>query len=227
MKIYVTGDTHIPHDIHKLNSHNFPEGKSLTKDDVVIILGDFGLLWNNIPDKEELWWTNWLNSQPWTTLFVDGNHENFYRLNQLPQRQLFGGTVGEVSPSIFHLKRGELYTIANRSFFTFGGAMSVDKEHRVEHLSWWPEEVPSYAEMSYGLTQLRTKPDFILTHTCPASLISGFLHDYIKCNDPTSKYLEQIWHNHPDFEHWYFGHMHVDTTWRNFTCCYNKIIQIL
>jgi len=88
MKVFITGDTHIPHDIHKLNSRNFPKGKSLTKDDVVIVLGDFGLLWNNIPDKEELWWTNWLNSQPWTTLFVDGNHENFYRLNQLPQRQL-------------------------------------------------------------------------------------------------------------------------------------------
>jgi calcineurin-like phosphoesterase family protein len=80
LKVYVTGDTHCPIDIKKLNSENFQEGKTLTKDDVVIILGDFGLLWKDIPDKEEKYWTNWLNNKPWTTLFVDGNHENHNRL---------------------------------------------------------------------------------------------------------------------------------------------------
>ena len=45
-RIFLTGDTHIPIDISKLNSKNFPEGKNLTKDDYVIVLGDFGLLWN-------------------------------------------------------------------------------------------------------------------------------------------------------------------------------------
>jgi hypothetical protein len=25
MKVFITGDTHIPHDIHKLNSRNFPK----------------------------------------------------------------------------------------------------------------------------------------------------------------------------------------------------------
>ena len=43
MKIYVTGDTHIPIDISKLNMREFPEQKELTREDYVIILGDFGL----------------------------------------------------------------------------------------------------------------------------------------------------------------------------------------
>ena len=46
MAIYVTGDTHQSIDIHKLTTSNFPEQKELTKNDYVIICGDFGLLWN-------------------------------------------------------------------------------------------------------------------------------------------------------------------------------------
>ena len=45
--IYVTGDTHIPIDIHKLDDDAFMEQKNLTKDDYVIICGDFGGVWGN------------------------------------------------------------------------------------------------------------------------------------------------------------------------------------
>ena len=44
--IYITGDTHIPIDIKKLNTKNFSEQKTLTKEDYVIICGDFGGVWN-------------------------------------------------------------------------------------------------------------------------------------------------------------------------------------
>ena len=46
MSIYVTGDIHLNHDSAKLNSTFFPEGKILTKNDYVIICGDFGFIWN-------------------------------------------------------------------------------------------------------------------------------------------------------------------------------------
>lgn len=42
--IYVTGDTHGVIDIGKLGFKNFPEGKNLTKNDYVIICGDFGFV---------------------------------------------------------------------------------------------------------------------------------------------------------------------------------------
>ena len=45
--IYLTGDTHISIDIVKLNTNNFPEQKNFTKDDYVIILGDFCLYWHD------------------------------------------------------------------------------------------------------------------------------------------------------------------------------------
>ena len=44
--IYVTGDIHADIDISKLSGKYFPEGKTLTKSDYVIICGDFGLVWD-------------------------------------------------------------------------------------------------------------------------------------------------------------------------------------
>jgi len=73
--IYITGDTHIPIDISKLNAKNFPQQKLLDKDDYVIICGDFGGVWDE--SKEEMFWRNWLHERNFITLFVDGNHENF------------------------------------------------------------------------------------------------------------------------------------------------------
>lgn len=69
-KIFITGDIHAYLDISKLDDDNFLEGKKLTKDDYVIICGDFGLVWNNSPLEYQ--WRDWLKNKPWTTLFVDG-----------------------------------------------------------------------------------------------------------------------------------------------------------
>ncbi|MCD8190254.1 MAG: hypothetical protein LUD78_08575 [Clostridiales bacterium] len=41
--IYLTGDIHGGLDITKLSNRQFPEGKTLTRSDYVIICGDFGL----------------------------------------------------------------------------------------------------------------------------------------------------------------------------------------
>ena len=46
MSIFVTGDIHASYDIAKLSESCFNTA-GLTKDDYVIICGDFGLVWNN------------------------------------------------------------------------------------------------------------------------------------------------------------------------------------
>lgn len=40
--IFVTGDTHTDW-MSRLNSDAFPEGRTMTKDDCVIVCGDFGI----------------------------------------------------------------------------------------------------------------------------------------------------------------------------------------
>ncbi|MDM8195794.1 hypothetical protein QUV98_05625 [Massilimicrobiota timonensis] len=47
-RIFITGDTHGSYDIQKLARKNFPEGKTLTKDDYMIICGDFGCVWGGV-----------------------------------------------------------------------------------------------------------------------------------------------------------------------------------
>ena len=83
-RIFITGDTHGSYDIQKLARKNFPEGKTLTKDDYVMICGDFGCVWGGELAGSDRWWQNWLDEQPWTTLWVDGNHENHDLLKTYP-----------------------------------------------------------------------------------------------------------------------------------------------
>ena len=203
-RIFVTGDTHMPYDVSKLNSKHFPEGKTLTKNDYVIILGDFGLLWNykitdvNIESnpkdkkwsKDEIYWKNWLEEKPWTTLFVDGNHENFDRLYSYPISEWNGGKVQKISDSIIHLMRGEIYIIDGKKIFTFGGARSTDRgdilgpDRAKADIGkyWWMEELPFQSEIDNAINNLEKndfKVDYILTHTLPNNLLmSLYFYDF-------------------------------------------------
>mgnify|MGYP002530722255 CR=1 FL=1 len=88
--IYVTGDCHA--DFTRFNTKIFPEQYEMTKDDYVIICGDFGGVWNRFEEnKHEKHWMDWLEDRPFTTLFCEGNHENFDLLNTLPEKEWNGG----------------------------------------------------------------------------------------------------------------------------------------
>lgn len=69
--IFVTGDTHGDVDVSKLSRKHF-DYTGLTKDDYIIICGDFGFIWTGT-NKDE-WWLKWLNELPCTILWCDGNH---------------------------------------------------------------------------------------------------------------------------------------------------------
>lgn len=96
--LYVTGDTHGALDIRKLNTSNFPEQRSMTKEDYVAIMGDFGLVWDD--GKEDLYWRKWLAGKNFTTLFIDGNHENFDLLKRYEVVEWHGGKVQFINDSI-------------------------------------------------------------------------------------------------------------------------------
>ena len=122
MSVWITGDTHGDW-INRLNVDSFPEQKEMTKDDYVIICGDFGI-WDN--SKREKYNLNWLDDKPFTTLFVSGNHENYDILDSLEMSEWHGGLVNFVRKSDIHLMRGQVFNIEDKTFFTFGGASSHD-----------------------------------------------------------------------------------------------------
>jgi len=210
--IFVTGDTHGRIGIDRLfTDRNLLH---LTKKDTLIILGDFGLIWDNSKRDSQL--LDKLNDLPYQILFVDGNHENHDTLNELPIVDRFNGKVGKVRDSIFHLKRGEIYIIENKTFFTMGGAYSIDKGRRIEGRTWWPEEMPSDEEMIYAkdnLSKNEWSVDFILSHDCSLDTLGvvaafGGFSKSIKPNSLT-RFLNDI-EDKVNFKHWYFGHYHLD-----------------
>lgn len=113
--IYATGDTHGGW-MHRLNMASFPEQKDMKKDDYVIILGDFGLWDDSRRERQAL---DWLEGRSFTTLFVDGNHENYDMLDAMPVQEWRGGKVHALRPSVLHLMRGQVFTIQDRRFFAF------------------------------------------------------------------------------------------------------------
>ena len=230
--IYVTGDCH--QNFRKFNTKIFPEQKEMTKEDYVIICGDFGGVWNKeVENKEEKHLLDWLEEKPFTTLFVDGNHENFDRLYSYPVELWHGGKVHKIRRSVIHLMRGQIYEIDGKSFFTFGGASSHDIEsgildpedpdfkekkkcldrewrsYRVNHITWWAQELPSEEEMQEGRANLAAhdnQVDFIVTHCCATS--TQMLIDAQKLKpDIETDYLEEIKQT-IQFKKWFFGHYH-------------------
>ncbi len=225
--VYLTGDTHIPVDVKKLNMDSFPEQKSLSRDDFVIVLGDFGLLWKE--DKTYFHWKKWFEDKPFTTLWLDGNHESFDMINRLPVSEWHGGKVHFVSDNIIHLMRGQVFDICGKTFFVCGGATSVDKEHRTFGVSWWPEENLSYAECAEALENFdkaKEKVDFILTHTCPLSMLRPMFNlEPLPC--PTAKFLDEIAELAKENIPWYFGHHHIDADRGRWHCLYRRVVRVV
>jgi len=221
MSIYVCGDTHSNIDLEKLTSKKFPEGKKLTKKDFLIILGDFGLVWAATSTRKENYYLNWINEKPWTTLVIPGNHENYDRLfsDEFPTIDFGGSTVRKIRNSIYLLNRGDIYTIENKTIFTIGGGLSIDKSRREEYISWWRQEMPSMNEYWRGLEAMKQKDfnvDYILTHSCSHSTFKKLQsmfdmnHKVDEGEKPLRDYLEWI-EQDSDYKEWHFGHFHIDS----------------
>lgn len=227
--IYITGDTHADF-ITRLKTASFPEQKEMTRNDYVIILGDFGGIWDG--GKAEEHNLDWLKDKPFTTLFIDGNHENYDLLNTYPVSEWHGGKVHFIRPHVIHLMRGQVFHIENKTFWTFGGASSHDisdgilepgdprikeweydliKRFRINHETWWKEELPSEEEMCEGrnsMENINNEVDFILTHCGPSSIVALYSYGDYK-PDVLTNYLEEIRQN-VNYKKWFMGHYHED-----------------
>ena len=226
--IYVTGDTHGLQDFNKL--HIFAgEHPELTKDDFVIIAGDFGAVWSNATLAENL---RYYKELPFTVLFVDGNHENFNLLETFPVEEWHGGKIHRIKPDIIHLMRGQVFEVDGKKIFTFGGATSIDRDYRIEGKSWWKQELPTYEELDEAFENLKkheNRVDYIVTHACgqralaypQLSRVAG-----VKSLCPESHLLSNF-EDTVQFKHWFFGHYHIDARLGNgYTALYHEIVRL-
>ena len=214
MTILVTGDIHGEHSIRKLSSKKMKSIEpDLTKEDYLIITGDFGLIWDGKQSSRERWWLNWLDKKPWTTLFVDGNHENHERLDNWETCIWNGGKVHMITDSVIHLMRGQVFNLQGKKFLTMGGAASHDIEYRVPGRSWWEQEIPSAEERNEAACNLDKhgwKVDYVITHDAPTTIANKLIYTHDRSTDDFTDWLERI-AGKLEFNQWFFGHHHQDT----------------
>ena len=236
-RILLSGDVHGSHSIRKFSSKKFHYNDfdpPLNKDDYLIITGDFGLLFypeGSPLDKRDQYWLNWLNDKPWTTLFVDGNHECFPRLNSYQPMQWNGGKIHEIRESVYHLMRSQVFNLHGNTFWVCGGASSHDKEWRTKDKDWWTQEIPSFCEREEAIANLAKhnwKVDYVITHDAPTFVAEKLIYTYDRSPDEYTDWLEEI-ANKLEFNQWFFGHHHQDRELFDgkFQCMYHDIAQIL
>jgi len=250
--IYVTGDCHAR--FKRFSTKNFPEQKDMTREDYVIVCGDFGI-WHDTP--EERWWLDWLEQKRFTILFVDGNHENFDRLysKEFPRVNFHDGKAHRIRENLYHLMRGYVFDLEGKKFFAFGGAQSHDIDdgildrcnfnsdhefnqtvrvynmfgmrYRINHVSWWKQELPTKRELDRGirnLSKVHNEVDFIISHCCPQEIASanGFFGA-----DKLTNYFDEI-AERTKFDRWYFGHYHDNrVTYSKFVMLYDRMERIV
>jgi hypothetical protein len=226
--VCLCGDTHGNLDIDKLINYFKLMSwiQTFTKDDYLIILGDAGVCWDD-GIKDQLVWQK-LKNLPVTTLWIDGNHENFGLISKYPVKEWHGGKVLEIEPDILHLMRGQIFNIDGMSFFTFGGAHSTDKAWRTEKISWWPEELPSKEEYEQGIESLKAndyKVDYILSHTAPREVVQAMEMEFLEGEEELQRYLQKV-SECTEFKDWYFGHFHEDLDIEEYHCLMERIIKL-
>lgn len=251
--IFITGDCHA--DWSKFSTDSFPEQKEMIRDDYVIVCGDFGI-WH--PDNTEKWWFRWLSEKNFTLLFVDGNHENFDRLysDEFEIVDFHGGKAHRICENVYHLMREYVFELCGKKFFAFGGASSHDIQDgilepsdykstkelandynkrtqrgemlRINHISWWKQEMPSEDEMKFGLETLRNngnKVDYIVSHCCPQEVASLFSHGFYK-PDKLTDYFNTVART-TEFSKWFFGHYHNNKQILDkFIMLYEQIVRV-
>lgn len=228
MGLYVTGDTHGEEGRFRYMDSEIL--RTLKEDDYLIICGDFGYIFDN-SYRERRFLRFMAEELPFMILWVDGNHENFDQINEYPVEMWNGGKVHVVgrdkdgNPKVIHLMRGQVFEIEGKKIFTFGGAYSIDKAMRTEGYSWWPDEMPTDAEMkeaNQNLERVNHKVDYIITHAAPEDTMNIFYPDHEK-EKVLNNFLEWV-RESTEYKHWYFGHLHLDEDlFRHQTCLWFQL----
>lgn len=208
-KLLITGDTHGQTDIGKLTTKRFPFQKELTKDDVLVVLGDWGAIWYG--DQRDNYMLKWWEQKPWTTFVVLGNHCNYDAIEKLPLDTAFGAPVRRISDSIVIAETGNIYTICDKKCLVLNGANSHDMWCRKAGVNWWAQEAITQDAANKALDSLakvNNEIDYFFTHACGGVGAAMCGHK----SDSSDMWVDFVMNHLPADGEWkhFCGHMHRD-----------------
>ncbi|MCB7049526.1 metallophosphatase family protein [Intestinimonas butyriciproducens] len=248
MEVFITGDTH--GNFRRFLPEFFYEQEWLNKEDILLIAGDFGGVWYG--DDRDSNGLDFLEQRPFTTAFVSGNHENYDALRAYPPEEWHGGKVRLIRPSVLLLERGQVFELGGKRIFAMGGASGHDirdgilepddplflerfqtlnaqgAPFRVNHRSWWKEELPSEAEYREARTNLEKAGwavDYIIPHCAPTIIQNALLREF-STPDALTDSLEEVCRQ-CRFKYHFFGHCHSNLVLQQkYVLLYEQILRL-
>lgn len=208
--LYCTGDTH-GEIIKRFSFRRNPELRTLTDNDTMFILGDFGLPFGPQTMKETKNVFDFLMEKPWTTIVIGGNHEDYDFWESCPQTQIYDGAarqakIGNILYPIFFIDHITILNIEEKHILCIPKAESHDIWNlldpndtnfkrqkrilrkanlwfRVKHQTWWPQEKMDINENIDFMEQHEKEYfDYILSHDAPSLILTTSLFSYGFCN---------------------------------------------
>jgi hypothetical protein len=116
---------------------------------LIVQLGDFGF-WRDDPATRKYLsrLDRRLATRDMQLVWIDGNHEDHERLNQIPIDAETG--LRPITPRITHIPRGYRWDWDGTTWMGLGGAHSVDRLDRVPGQSWWPQEHLTHEQVTFA-----------------------------------------------------------------------------
>ena len=203
--VFVTGDKHgqLEPFLHNKSL------KKIKKNDVLIVCGDFGFLWDGSSQEQKN--LRWLSKRKYVIAFVEGCNDNGKIIKEHPISEWNGGNVRIISKNIIYLMQGETYKIQDKKILTFGGGFNPNILVEEQENNWWPEQFSNKQGVDLAIKNIEKNAgdfDAIISHEAPAS-ITPCLEDGVKRKDAINYILEQI-RVHCNFKKWFFGKYHLD-----------------
>lgn len=128
----------------------------------IIHVGDVGFM-GRYRDEYVHYLDNLLTQYHINLYFIEGNHEDYEWLGQLPKDEL---GLGHVTSHIKHIPRGSQYVVAGKVCTFIGGGVSVDQNIRVKGRDWWSEEEITDEQVAQYKQLVKT--DVLITHDAPS-----------------------------------------------------------
>ena len=186
---------------------------------------------------------------------IEVSYNNVYLTGWLNSLKAIG-KAHKLNDSVYHLMRGEIFDFEGKKFLAFGGARSHDiddgilswedfdtqeefketvrkwrkqrKVFRINHISWWAEELPSDEEIQNAennLAKVDYQVDYVVSHCAPQSIVSWLMGGYTQ-PDKLTMYFENL-AQRLKFKNWFFGHYHDDRKiMGKFILLYDQIVRI-
>ncbi len=197
LKTFICGDIHA--DWSKLNqliSRHHP--------DLILQVGDFGF-WPHFHNtygfsKKKKFNQFGIKNHETKIAWIPGNHENWDDLNCISKDEPY-----EIQDGITYCPFGTVLEVNGYNILCCGGAESIDKDWRIEGVSWWRDEIINQEEMD-NLPECDI--DIVISHTAPRNWIeNSIFKKYGRSKDPSTLALQLIFEKYRP-KRWYSGHFH-------------------